>query len=432
MSLSHFVNLAEYRPDMPAARARFQFRHVEPLLNQCADILDRCLSELRYGLTLHESWVRFSSTLASDIEELRLDIERNPPPTREVDIARRRSEFFAQSQGNWETSAREAQKLYNYSSGESQGMAGWTRAGQNNEEKKVANIARDIEREVARIQIESAVADQVYHSGQVVYRQADIDRRRMESVPGGLLDLVGQRNLVFERVQRDYEDALNRAAIAAEGLDLIYGYTPERGPARPMPAESASPSAAISHLANWVRSAIEWLVAQGQVEQAFTDSVSVRTKIGEAGWKQLQKKGMGEILLTLTPKMYDYMYRNVRLRGISASLVGVPAIVPWTILVTLPPNGAYHRGEDVITVAQPSLRCNLGRVESRQSIRAPEVCGQITLLNASPLSASLDDFDRLRIEVSPPYPNPVNAKDTIRKLEDIVMELSLVGLPHQS
>src|SRR5688572_6239812 len=92
-----------YIPDMTLLEQKFRFWHVEPLLNQAADIIDKCLEELREYRSLDYSWHQFQTDLRIQEKELLLDKNRPDFIDRDLKVARSKELFLNNSEGGFGT-----------------------------------------------------------------------------------------------------------------------------------------------------------------------------------------------------------------------------------------------------------------------------------------------------------------------------------------
>jgi len=178
-------------------------------------------------------------------------------------------------------------------------------------------------------------------------------------------------------------------------------------------------------VAIWIRQAIENLVAYQQLDQSFTRVVSLRAVTGNESWEKLQKsKEKFSTNFVLPPDIF-FMHENVRLRGLGASLIGEAGTVPWSIVIKLPEEAYYLRSGENASVSQGDVpSCFIGRVENRKSTRPIEMGGMISLMNASPIGEpSPKGYWTISII------RPANTAEKFSDIEDILLEVSAVGVP---
>lgn len=231
-----------------------------------------------------------------------------------------------------------------------------------------------------------------------------------------------QRDLVLKRLCRDYEGALDRIAVAEEGLSRIYGHDSPS----PLASWSETLGASIASCTVWTRDALEWIACYQRREQAFTRAFSVRALMNRNAWGQLRHaRDSFAVRVQVPPELFQGV-ENCRFRGVSASLLGEAGAVPWSALVRLPERGVYLRRGERIEVDQRGLQpVLLGRVENRRSVRRSEFCGMVTHENASPVGKGVNDglwsVELLR---------PVGAaSEQFAQVEDLVVEVKVCGVP---
>lgn len=412
--------------DRKALLTRFRIWHVEALLNQAADLIDKCVEDFREYMSLDHAWNVFRTELDGAKAQLVLDEKRESEGflKRDSITAKLRKTYLSDSDSGFATSLAEAEKLYRYDTREAQGQAGWTKAGQNVGEKRVQAKARDGEKALNTAQLTWAELDETYGKESLATRKAVLEKKEALTAPGMPLALYWQRDLVGERLERNFQDALNRAVAATEGLQTIYGY--EAGPIRL--AEDDSLYEVIIHTAIWIRNSIEWLVAYQQLDQAFTRVASLRSLIGDEKWAAL--KAATEVFegsFSLKPDIFGG-HENVRVRGLGASIVGKAVDTPWSMTLRLPENAMYRRAGKETPMDQTELPdCILGRIEHRDAPRPIELNGLVSLMNASPLARSGSGAEWLfKIR------RPSNTWERFKNIDDIIIEINAVGIPLKS
>jgi hypothetical protein len=304
--------------------------------------------------------------------------------------------------------------------GEHQGTIGATRAGQNLNEKSLERKLRALDNDLVAKTVAFETEDKKFNESRQQLREAVLERKRVLSGEGGPFSFAWQMDIVRQRLERLYNDAQNRAFIAKEGLEKIYARsTPQLPVDRPI-------IQAVSELAIWVRECIEWLAAYGQRDQAFTRVVSLKSCLSATDWLRFQQSTTHYSEHIAISENLFTAYDNIRLRGLGASIVGKAGVIPWSITLKPPERAIYQTGTARRESDQTRLpRCLLGRVENRNSLRSIELCGMISLMNASPIGMSPDgDAGRWFIEVVPP-----TSGESYANIEDLLLEYSLVGIP---
>ena len=420
--MSNVIRIMDYQPDRAALKTKFRPWHVEALLNQAADLMDKCLGELREYAALNYAWNQFSIDLMTLRKELDLDIAHKEDYKRDKITVDAKQKFFTDSQSSFDAAKAEAAQLHSYKSNEGQGNAGWTRAAQNYREKLVEDFSRNMEKTLADLHVAWFNSDVGYNESRLEIREGAVKEKEDRSVSGQPLALNWQSELVWIRLKRDYEDALNRACIAEEGLERFYGHKPD---VSVLPGSEQPMEAAISHLEIWIRKSIEWLVAYQQREQAFTRVVSIRSLLTKETWNSLKEaKDHFETSLTIPAALFSN-HDNTRLRGIGASFIGDVGDVPWSLIVRVPKEAIYQRNGQSINVIQGDLpSCFLGRVENRKAVRLLEISGVVSLMNASPIGR-LGPLGSWSLEMF----RPSGTAEEFSEIEDVLLEISVVGQP---
>ncbi|QWV97158.1 hypothetical protein KP005_17725 [Geomonas nitrogeniifigens] len=392
-------NVVAYRPDPEMLAARFEPRQVEVLLEQAEGLLERAVAEFREYAALDRAWQELSHDLAILEQELELDrrrvereepaAEEEPPPEPEASQAREQSPGEAA-----------------------------------HEESDAAAAAAAAPGEVVAEQAAAAGEPEAVTS-MIELRGESIRRRRGLTSPGGPLALDEQRDLVLRRLCRDYEEGLNRVAVAEEGVRRIFGYEV----ASPLSSWSETLGASLASNIIWTRNAREWLALYLQGEQAFTRAFSVRALMNRNAWGQLRHaRDSFSVRLQIPAELFQG-FENCRFRGVSASLLGEAGGVPWSALVRLPEAAYYLRSGQRVEVDQRELpQILLGRVENQRSVRRSEFCGMSTHLNASPVGKPVNEGE-WTVELM----RPVGAAtELFAQVDDLVIEVKVSGVAQKT
>jgi hypothetical protein len=388
-------NIAMYHPNLKVLASRYRNWHVEAILEDAAALIERCLADYKEYSSLDYAWNRFQLELRIQEKQLVLDLQNEPeqPAAEEAPAAQEEAEPTAQSESE---SAEEAP-------GE-----GAETAPEEKEPQLEAAAALDIPKNKLELRTEA------------------VRRKRELSSPGQPFALNDQRDITLKRLCRDYEEGVNRAWVAEQGLRKYYdhGELPS-----PLPTEAETLSESITNLAIWIRNAREWLVRYHQHEESFTRVISVRSFLGRNAWALLKHaRDSHSIKLPLPPELFRG-HDNCHLRGIGAYLVGEAGTVPWSMLVRLPEEALYDRWGQTVEVDQTGRSsCLLGRVENRKSPHPVEICGATSLLNASPIGRNTPGGVWL-LEL---YKPAGGSAESFSHIEDIVLELQAVGIPQRS
>lgn len=395
-------NIISYRPDPNVLAEKFRPWQVEALLNQAGTLIDRCLQDFSYYSSLDYAWNQFHADL--DIQGKQLDLDRK----REAEVSFDRDTLAAQSPENPPEESHEGLE-------ESQ-----------EEESKAETGEISTDEGETELQSEPETAGAQLITSSVELLAEAVQRKRDLSAPGQPLALNEQRDHTLRRLCRDYEEALNRACVAEEGLKRFYNHVEVSSP---LPSEVESLNTSISNLAIWIRDASEWLVSYQQLEQAFTRVVSVRSLLNRNAWTQLKHTRDSYSTKLQVPADLFRGHENCRLRGISASLVGEAGTVPWSMAIRLPEEAVYERSGQSMQVYQYNLpTCLLGGVENRRSVRPLEIFGMNTLLNASPIGrATPGGFWSVEIF------KPAGAtSESFTHVEDVLIDIHAVGIPQST
>ena len=377
-------NVVAYRPDRQMLASNFRPWHVAALLDQAATLIDRCLQDFDKFCTLQYEWNRLWNDLKSEERQL---------------------EFYrSEAEGGPET--------------ETASSPGWVWHSEEPRES-LEGAGQDLSESAQQPSTHAEPAARRRSSHDL---QAEALQRKKElSAPGGPFALDERRDHALKRLCRDYEEAVNRACVAEEGLKLYYDHFE---PSSPLPPEDQALGASITHLANWIRNANEWLARYRQKEDAFTRVVSVRSLLARNAWVQLKQARDSFSAKLQIPANLFREHDNCRLRGVGASLIGEAGKVPWSIVLKLPEQALYQRSGQIVEADQSGRPpCFLGRVENRRSLRPLEICGVSSWINASPLgrstAAGLWSLEMFK---------PMGAtSESFGHVEDLVLEIDAVG-----
>lgn len=390
-------NVVLYRPDPKMLEERFRQWQPEQLLDQASVLIDRCLTDFREYCSLDYIWHQFESEL--EVQEKQLDIDQKCEA--KYSFQREGEEAPEPEPAAGEPDTTEAAAAEAAPEGEKA----------EHEEAREEEPAPEPER------------GPVSFSQMNLELRAEAVRRKKElSAPGRPLSLIEQRDLTLKRLCRDYEEAVNRALVAEEGLKFYYGRVEL---ASPLPSEAETLGESITNLAIWIRDSAQWLHEYRQREQAFTRVVSLRSLLNRSLWVQLkQARDSFAVKLQIPPELFRG-FENCRLRGIGASLIGEAGKVPWSMLVKLPDQALYERGGRPVEVDQSGrAACLVGRVD-RKSAHPVQLCGDVSFWNASPLTR-YGQGGLWSIELFKPLGS---ATEAFGQVEDVVLELALVGVP---
>jgi len=428
---------------------------VEALLNQAADLLDRCLLEraryeslLSQAASLDFALRAEEETSLIDNQKLRegfLHFAREDAELRSDRLAgmqqfvdQAHNELVAVDEHNQEEAVHASSADKSRAKAEIQ-LHEITRKRHNLEKELAdreivrvnhfgANEQIRVEEELERMQIELLSAS--------TKLLADKKESRLKD---GALAFQSQAERSLDHVVRDYVDAADRLVVAAEGLRLIYGYCEESEISRPWTTASidafaenfkrvvAGSPAALDDAVAWVRGAIRFLAAFSQNDQTVTVTVSLQRSAAAVFSTLLKGK---PVSFPMARELFtDYTY--VRLRGLSASLrLKTAAPFPVRCVVTLPSDAEFiitddEGGEKTKPVQQGTMpACTLGRVIDSRIPVAPEVCGQISLMNASPIGRK-DGANNWGIRMD------FITNDKASEVEDVLLDVRVSVRPRQ-
>ncbi|MDO1444613.1 hypothetical protein Q0590_00040 [Rhodocytophaga aerolata] len=213
-----------------------------------------------------------------------------------------------------------------------------------------------------------------------------------------------------ERFHQDFRDALARMKAIEKGLKLIYGYN------LPLPSDESS----IDYFDNclgWTRSVVQFIIKFSRRELNAIYPVSLRSLLGESNFKSQRKSGTWSF--QIKESLFNEM-TNIRLRGISLSIVDNYTHKDriWQFQIQAPKDKAvdirHFLTGQTTTLDQSHLDpCIIGRVVERESFKIPDVVGLTSLYNASPLG-------KWEIKALGSMPNK-----SYEKIDDIQVDLHL-------
>jgi hypothetical protein len=390
-------SILSYRPDPEMLAKTFQFRHVESLLAQADDLMEKCLKEVDIYSSLDYAWTEFVTDLETQERQLELD----------------------KKNGDW-TEPEAEEPL-----GEAP-EAAEEHAGEAPEEEEAAAPAEGEEppEETEEPAGEPPAPEEPApeETSHLAIRMKALRRKRVLSGKGGPFALNEQRDLALKRLGGNYREALNRATVAEEGLKRIFD---RQEPPLPLPEGNETLSALMTNLSIWIRDSLKWLEAYRHLEQTFTRIISIRALLNRNQWTQLKHSRDSYALKLRVPEELFRSHSNCRILSVGASLVGEAGVVPWSISIKLPDRAIYERVAGVIEVDQSPLPpCLLGRVENRKAHCPSQTCDN-TFHNASPMGVATPEGN-WALEIFKPLGS---GTETFDHVSDIVIEISASGIP---
>jgi len=206
----------------------------------------------------------------------------------------------------------------------------------------------------------------------------------------GALNYAKRLDGIQERFKHDLSSAVIRIEAAREGLEKVYGIESE------LPDTSSNDI--FDQYLIWTRAHVEQIVRFSRLDQAVVIPISI-AKLIDGNFNEQIADGVIEfdVPLAVFPNS-----RHVRLRGVSATIDTGPEKTSWTLQFKVPAIATIRRLDDsLIEIDQSSLpSVTLGRVWDENNRREPEIGGVTALMNSSPfgkwelqLISSVRDMD---------------------------------------
>lgn len=224
--------------------------------------------------------------------------------------------------------------------------------------------------------------------------------------PDGILNYQKRLAPLRKRFHEDFRHALARLKVISQGMRDLYKYNV------PLPTDEGSVDY-FDRCLIWTRSAIQWLIRFSRVDQSVVVPVSMRDILGEDLYRQ--EREIGKWTLPLDANVFGGMVQ-LRVRGLSAFVVGESAEDKlWQLTVSVPPLGTVlYLSGDPIKIDQSRIPpCRFARVTKRESLREPDLVGVSSLYNASPVGL-------WEVQVNSSIP-----KEKLDKLKDIHLDIHL-------
>jgi hypothetical protein len=192
----------------------------------------------------------------------------------------------------------------------------------------------------------------------------------------GVLNYKEKIEVVEKRFSSDLREVIARLIAIQTGMKQLYGYVdPELG--------EFKSGFSFDDTVLWVRNAISWLVRFSRIEQNYVLPISVKQTA--SAWAS--GLSQGEWTFDVKEETCFPAQRNIRLRGISAAITSNNADGLWRVSIRAPKR-SYTRHistNEVVDLDQSKLpACILGRVTNRYGRREAEITGINALHNASP------------------------------------------------
>ncbi|MBS1807373.1 MAG: hypothetical protein JST84_04170 [Acidobacteria bacterium] len=221
---------------------------------------------------------------------------------------------------------------------------------------------------------------------------------------GAPLNFISRMRPIQERYENDFSEALARIQVASQGIKLLYGYE------EPLPQPTTDQGLHFfDDCLTWVRKAISFLVRFQRLDQSYVLSFSLKELCGNS-WKKGRDAGVCKFTLDEKkhfPEQWSQQY--VRLKGFSAFVLGQEAQKGIWQLVVKAPQSSYcmHRNSVKKDLDQTrAAPCLAGRVGNRNGMQPPDILGVVEFFNLSPFGKwqvdlpqqSLEKIDRSAID----------------------------------
>lgn len=407
--------LSNFKVKSNSEYPELSYWQTDPLLNQGTDLIEQCIADAKELINLRYT---FNSLLQGFISEgniLRLDDNRQagnalktPPQvnafhrnyhilTKEGDSLRNQKSFLEKAS----EAAKTVENVFPKNS-----VDGY-RSEQNYEE--VATQLEEINYAISSNDLLAKWAHEDIDYNENIYQnRVDNFKINFEWFK------ITYSNLIYEpikKIESNYLNAVIRLKKASEGLRKIYNYKvdiPE--------TEGDITLDTISKIVDWSRNAIAYLSAYQQRDQLFTYVISLRDILA-SNWNKLETSNVSFSILIDDIKSH----KNIRFRGVSATILGKAGMIPWTIGLKFPAKTVYS--QDTNSVDQSKIPvCHLGRVENILSNRPVDICGILSLFNAGIISATSSDVFTIKL-------TKTVSSEQFNSIETILLEFKLVGIP---
>jgi hypothetical protein len=410
-------------------KASFRMWHVEDLLNQAADLVDRCQSQrqqLRILVDRQRDVLLQAAFLKAE------SVKTTARLTTQWYSAEARSLSAGQQEYVNEHTAR----------GRARDIAvGAVSPTQNNppsvtlsaREQEAAFAACSASKSTRESYFASLSADTAPVEQEVRDRNAAIDTWRSAVFlnASAVTFLDEQIKAAEEGAISDFQDALDRASVASEGLTTIYGMKSSDltlgTESHDLPRGPVEDLSRLDATTLWIRAAIRWLIMRQQLDQEITHIVSLRTKVGDEKFtaiaEDLKRRRPCDCNFTMAADELA-SHRYVRFRGMRAVTLGCDQTLRATLKF---PRLAYSvQGNDTqVELVQANVpACSLGRIDDQAQMRQPELVSPGALVNVSPFGEGKGEEGRFNLTLIPF--GAVSAMEDLR-LEFIFAAVSKLG-----
>lgn len=417
-------------PSQTILRSRFRAWHVEALLNQAVELLDRCMAERRELQALNSKRAEERLKLAAMVAEAALLKKRLENNWYGISLKSHNTNLAELSA--WEAALKTGYEQAGHLVAEAPGpthsknivhlsaAAAWRKAVTELVERKDRAAADEIDINALR----ESICKTIENSDAAVNAHA---------CPDGPLCFDAQIESLQERILDDFKDAYDRLSVASVGLELFYGYLDPLPITTHAKGRGTNSLSLLDQASRWARAAVRWMVATLQYEQVFSLQVSVRASVSQGDWDAamiaIKNNGSAKFSIWIDPAR-AFAHRYVRFRGVAGFCTGSSDM--WSARVSFPRRAVSvqysGRGESRLEIDQSELpSCVLGRILSRDHPREPELGGVNSLRNASLFGFSDDEDGRLLITMA----GALGVIDSSISMPlDFQFEFVLAGLPN--
>jgi len=416
-----FDNLTNYNiSDVEVAR-EFKFWHVESLLNQAADHLERCISDLELvrNLEAQEAMQKINKyEMEAKVLHSRRRIREHEAHRDNEKAINTSLNYKRTNKAHYLGAKTHAQQAYDTEPTAERG--------------RIVNISDlDFDRnnqEILLLQVKQDNAGRDIRYTEELHEISEevLKQWKEQSTEGKPLDYGTRSKGILERCYRDFEDAYKRMKAAHIGLKKIFGFT--GFPDRDFPDHDLTSHRGYDRIEaslQWVREAISWMVRFSQLDQNLTVTLSLCNHLPDGALDAAIRNK--SIIKFKIPDEYFANYKYIRFRGASGFVISdCSCNNPWKVILHLPENAIFSEKNCHDPQDQSDLPLlTLGRVQSRDYSRPPEVVGVKSHTNASPISGESDNGN-WQVQIFLPDPCPGSRKTKI-SLKDLQFEFYLVG-----
>lgn len=363
--------------------SKFRLWHVESLLSQASNIFDRCLSGMQYHDSLFLEHAKLSDQLEYEIKVNAIEKERinNNSIKKDKIASKLEKERLNLVTTQYLSAMDHAQKLYDHHDkhgGTNHWNAGKelnrTIISKHHHETRLKEIDFEDEFLSEDVVLREKIYEEKWNSINIIQNQIEFIQAKLK-----------ENRRLFAR---DMADARDRCIVAAEGLQLIYGYN------IPCPSENNNDENTLINWIVWCRNAVMWLAAFSQLDQGMIKTLSIKNLVDDISWSEFinSSKNSSKLYFKI-PKEYFEPYSYVRIRGVRAFTSEINSKDSiWALDVKLPQFGVMAQADgnlkkEVIINQQDFPICRLGRVTTRYITTQAETVGAVAWMNASPIGA---------------------------------------------